>query len=186
MTEREKMLAGQMYDPMDPDLAAEREQARVLFKKINDMPETQKPERDELFYELFGQAGPGLWIEPPFYCDYGSNIKAGDNVFMNFECVILDVCEVKIGSRVMFAPKVQLYTATHPLNAKERSSGRELGKPITIGNDVWLGGGVIVCPGVTIGNGVVVGAGSVVTRDLPDNVFAAGNPARVIKEIDNS
>lgn len=185
MTEREKMLAGQMYDPLDPQLLREREAARVLFKKINDLPEERKPERDKLFYQLFGSAGKGLWIEPPFYCDYGNNIHAGDNVFMNFDCVILDVCEVRLGDRVMFGPKVQLYTATHPLNAKARSSGEELGKPITIGNDVWLGGGAIVCPGVTIGDGAVIGAGAVVTKDIPANVFAGGNPAKVIAPIDN-
>jgi len=179
------MLAGEMYDPMDPELVKERLEARLEFQEINSMPEDRKQERDELFYALMGAAGEGLYIEPPFYCDYGYNIKLGKDVFMNYNCCILDVMEVTIGNNVMFAPNVQLYTATHPLEAKARNSGREFAKPISIGNDVWIGGGAIVCPGVAIGNGVVIGAGSVVTKDVPDNVFVAGNPARVIKTIEN-
>ncbi len=179
------MLSGRMYDPMDPQLVEDRLKARIAFQKINTIPEDQKKERDKLFRDLMGEAGPGLWIEPPFYCDYGYNIKLGKNVFMNFNCCILDVMEVTMGNNVMLAPNVQIYTATHPLEAKTRNSGREFAKSITIGNDVWIGGGAIICPGVTIGNGVVIGAGSVVTKDVPDNVFVGGNPARVIKHIDN-
>lgn len=174
-----------MYDAKDPQLSYERDQARLLFQRINAMAENQKPERDQLFYELFGSAGANLWIEPPFYCDYGSNIKVGNNVFMNFNCIILDVMEVKIGSNSMFGPNVQIYTATHPLIAKERNSGLEYAKAITIGNDVWIGGGAIICPGVTVGNAVVIGAGAVVTKDVPNNAFVGGNPAKVIKMIDN-
>ena len=185
MTEKQKMLAGEMYDPMDPVLVKERLEARLKFQAINAITDDKKPERDQRFYELMGKAGKGLWIEPPFYCDYGYNIKLGNSVFMNFNCCILDVMEVTIGNNVMFAPNVQLYTATHPLEAKARNSGREFAKPISIGNDVWIGGGAIVCPGVSIGNGVVVGAGAVVTKDVPDNVFVAGNPAKVIRTIDN-
>lgn len=185
MTEKEKMLSGQMYDPMDPQLCKEREAARTQFQHINTIPEIEKEKRDSLFYELIGSAGKGLWIEPPFYCDYGSNISLGDHVFMNFNCCILDVMEVKIGNNVMLAPNVQIYTATHPLEAKARNSGREFAKGITIGNDVWIGGGAIICPGVTIGNGVVIGAGAVVTKDIPDNVFVGGNPAKIIKQIEN-
>ena len=122
-------------------------------------------------------------IEPPFFCDYGTNIELGDKVFFNFNCVILDVAKVTIGSNVMFGPAVQIYTATHPMDAEERRSGLEFAKPVRIGNDVWLGGGVIVCPGVTIGDAAVIGAGSVVVRDIPAGVFAAGNPCRVIREI---
>lgn len=185
MTEKELMLAGQMYNPMDPQLVKERHQARLLFEEINAMGEAKKQQRDQLFYQLFGSAGTDLYIEPPFYCDYGSNIHVGDNVFMNFNCTLLDVCKIRLGDRVMFAPNVALYTATHPLEAKARSSGKELGAPITIGNDVWLGAGAIVNPGVVIGNGVVVGSGSVVTKDIPDHVFVAGNPARIIRNIEH-
>lgn len=185
MTEKEKMLQGLMYDPLDTQLCKERKAARILFQHINRIPETEKEKRDALFYELVGTAGKGLWIEPPFYCDYGSNITLGDHVFMNFNCCILDVMEVNIGNNVMLAPNVQIYTATHPLEAKARNSGKEFAKPITIGNDVWIGGGAIICPGVTIGNGVVVGAGAVVTKGVPDNVFVGGNPSSIIKRIDN-
>ncbi len=179
------MLAGEMYNPMDTLLVKEREEARLRFQEINAIPEDRKPERDQLFHELMGSSGEELYIEPPFYCDYGYNIKLGNKVFMNYNCCILDVMEVTIGNNVMLAPNVQIYTATHPLEAKARNSGREFAKPISIGNDVWIGGGAIVCPGVTIGNGVVVGAGAVVTKDVPDNVFVAGNPAKVIRQIDN-
>jgi maltose O-acetyltransferase len=185
MTEKQKMLSGQLYDSMDPQLLEDRLNARLAFQKINTISEDQKKERDQLFQDLMGDAGEGLWIEPPFYCDYGYNIKLGKNVFMNFNCCILDVMEVTLGNNVMLAPNVQIYTATHPLEAKERNSGREFAKPITIGNDVWIGGGAIICPGVIIGNGVVVGAGSVVTKNVPDNVFVAGNPAKIVKKIDN-
>jgi len=186
MTEKEKMLSGELYDPEDPILVAERHHARLLFQQINQMTDVQKKERNQLFYQLFGTAGENLWIEPPFYCDYGYNIKLGKQVFMNFNCCILDVMEVHIGDQTMLGPNVQIYTATHPMNANERCSGREFAKPIRIGRQVWIGGGAIICPGVTIGDGVVIGAGAVVTKDVPDNVFVAGNPARVIKEIDNS
>lgn len=186
MTEKEKMIKGLMYNPLDKELCKDRDQARLLFQEINNIPESDKPYRDKRFYDLLPNAGKNLWIEPPFYCDYGYNIFAGDHFFMNFNCCILDVAPVTIGNRVMFGPNVQIYTATHPLNAKERSSGKEFAKPITIGNDVWLGGGVIICPGVTIGNRVVIGAGAVVTKNLPDNVFAAGNTAKIIKEIENN
>lgn len=185
MTEYEKMLAGEMYDPRDPHLMNLRLKARRLFQKINSINDDSKESRDKLFYELFGPSGVNLWIEPPFFCDYGLNIEVGESVFMNFNCCILDVCKVKIGSRVMMAPSVQIYTATHPMNAKERSSGKEYGAPVTIGDDVWIGGGAIICPGVTIGHRVVIGAGAVVTKDVPNDSFAAGNPARIIKEIVN-
>lgn len=186
MTEKEKMLSGKLYNAMDTTLSEERHRARLIFQKINQMSENDKDERNKLFRELFGQTGKNFWIEPPFYCDYGYNIKLGNKVFFNFNCCILDVAEVKIGNNVFFGPNVQIYTATHPMDAKTRNSMLEAGKPISIGNDVWIGGGVIISPGVTIGNGVVVGSGAVVTKDIPDNVFVGGNPARIIKEIDNS
>lgn len=177
------MLAGEMYDPLDAELSRDRENVRLKLQQFNTISELEREKRDALLYELVGKAGKKLNIVPPFYCDYGYNIHTGDNVFINFNCCILDVCEVTIGNNVMIAPYVQIYTATHPLEAKARNSGREYSKPITIGNDVWIGGGAIICPGVIIGNGVVIGAGSVVTRDIPDNVFAAGNPAKVIRNI---
>ena len=180
------MLAGQLYDAADPTLSEEREKARLIFQKINRMNEEKKEDRNQLFYDLLGQAGEGLWIEPPFYCDYGYNIKVGEKVFMNFNCCILDVCEVTMGNNVLLGPNVQIYTATHPIDAETRLTWLEFAKPISIGNDVWIGGGAIINPGVTIGNGVVIGSGAVVTKDVPDNVFVGGNPAKTIKEIDNS
>ena len=185
-TEKEKMLSGELYDATDAVLTAERHHARLMFQKINQMSDEFKEERNQLFYQLFGQAGLGMWIEPPFFCDYGYNIKMGSKVFMNFNCCILDVMEVNIGNNVLLAPGVQIYTATHPMDAKTRGEWLEYAKPVTIGNDVWIGGGAIICPGVTIGNGVVIGAGAVVTKDIPDNVFVGGNPAKMIKTIDNS
>ena len=186
MTEKEKMLSGQMYNPNDKELNTERHIARTIFQKINSMDGDQKKEQNKLFAKLLGQSVKGLWIEPPFYCDYGYNIKVGKNVFMNFNCCILDVMEVKIGNNIMIGPNVQIYTATHPIDAKTRSSWLEFAKPVNIGNDVWIGGGAIICPGVTIGNGAVIGAGTVVTKNVPDNVVFAGNPAKFIKNIDNS
>ena len=183
-TEKEKMIAGEMYIPMDPELVADRRNTRLLFQALNDSKDDEEDKRKKLFSQLLPNCPSDIWIEPPFYCDYGYNIYAGERVFFNFNCVVLDVAPVYIGSRVMCAPNVQLYTATHPLDAKERSSGKEYAKPIRIGDDVWLGGGVIVCPGVTIGDRAVIGAGSVVTRDIPADSFAAGNPCRVIKTID--
>jgi maltose O-acetyltransferase len=183
-TEKEKMIAGEMYVPLDPELTAERRTARLLFKALNETGDDEKDKRQEILGKLLPNSQPDIWIEPPFYCDYGYNIYAGERVFFNFNCVVLDVAPVYIGSRVMCAPNVQLYTATHPLNAEARSSGREYAKPIRIGDDVWLGGGVIVCPGVSIGDRAVIGAGSVVTRDIPSDSFAAGNPCRVIRAID--
>lgn len=185
MTEKEKMLAGDMYQPNDPILLKEREKARLLFQRINAMDETQKSDRVTLCYQLFGSAGSDLYIEPPFFCDYGYNIIAGENVFINYNCCILDVMPVVLGNNVMIAPNVQIYTATHPLEAKARNSGREFAKPITIGDNVWIGGGAIICPGVNIGNGSVIAAGAVVVKDVPNNVLVGGNPARVLKTIPN-
>lgn len=182
-TEKEKMLAGALYDASDPILAEERLHARLLFQKINRMPESEKAQRDQLFYQLLGAAGPDLYIEPPFYCDYGYNIKVGTKVFMNYNCCILDVMPVSIGNHVLFGPNVQIYTATHPIHPETRAEWLEYAKPISIGNDVWIGGGAIICPGVSIGNGVVVAAGAVVTKDVPDRVVVGGNPARILKQI---
>lgn len=183
-TEKEKMLTGELYDPRDEQLSFERRRARLLLKELNGTRDDQAEERARLLRELIPAQGTDTWIEPPFYCDYGSNIVLGDKVFFNFNCVVLDVDMVRIGSRVLFGPSVQLYAATHPLYANERRTGLELGKPIEIGDDVWIGGGSIICPGVKIGDGAVIGAGSVVMRDIPAGVFAAGNPCRVIRRIE--
>ena len=181
-TERAKMLRGELYDPRDPQLSRERRRARLLFKALNDTNDEQQTERARLLRELIPCSGPELWIEPPFYCDYGTNITLGERVFFNFNCVVLDVAPVRIGSRVLFGPAVQVYAATHPLSAAERRTGLESGKPVDIGDDVWVGGGAIIAPGVRVGARTVIGAGSVVTRDIPDDVFAAGNPCRVIRK----
>ncbi len=181
-TEREKMLAGELYDPLAPELVAQRERARELCWQLNATREAEQHERRRILERLFGAGGDSVWMQPPFYCDYGTNIRLGERVFFNFNCVVLDVCQVTIGDFTLFGPAVQIYTATHPLNAELRRR-QEFGKPIEVGRDVWVGGGAILCPGVRIGSGTVIGAGSVVTRDLPAGVFAAGNPCRVIRDI---
>ncbi|MEX2591727.1 MAG: sugar O-acetyltransferase [Anditalea sp.] len=182
-TEKEKMLSGELYDPLDEQLSEERMQARLLIQELNSTREDQEEERARILKELIPQAGAGLWLQPPFYCDYGSNLIVGEKVFFNFNCVVLDVMQVTIGSRTMFGPNVQVYTATHPLDAKERASGLEFARHIVIGKDVWIGGSAVICPGVTIGDRTVIGAGSVVTKDIPAGVFAAGNPCKVIRPL---
>jgi len=182
-TEKEKMLAGELYDALDPQLSEERVRTRMLLKELNDSSEDNPGEREKVLQQLIPGAGTDLWLQPPFFCDYGTNISIGDKVFFNFNCVVLDVARVTIGSRTLFGPNVQIYTATHPLNHLERASGLEYGKPITIGNDVWVGGNVVICPGVRIGDRSVIGAGSVVTKDIPADVIAAGNPCRVIRAL---
>jgi len=181
-TEKEKMLAGEPYDPLDPQLDAERRRARALCKRLNDSAEDEKVERSRILDDLLGVA-TDAWIQPPFYCDYGSNISLGRKVFFNFNCVVLDVARVSIGNHVLFGPAVQIYTATHPVDAAERRAGLEGGSPIVIEDDVWVGGGAIICPGVTIGARSIIAAGSVVTRDVPQDVLAAGNPCRVIRRL---
>lgn len=182
-SQKERMLAGELYDPLDPQLSAERRRARLLTKALNDTRDDQQYERARLIKELIPASGEGVWIEPPFYCDYGSNIELGDKVFFNFNCVVLDVAPVLIGSGVLFGPAVQIYAATHPLNAAERRTGLETGRQVEIGDEVWIGGGAIICPGAGIGARSVIGAGSVVTREIPEGVFAAGNPCRVIRDV---
>lgn len=181
-TEKEKMLAGELYDPLDPELVAGRDRARNLCQDLNATREADQEQRRTILQQLLGRGGDSVWMQPPFFCDYGSNIELGERVFFNFNCVVLDVCLVKVGDFTLFGPAVQIYTATHPLNAALRRK-QEFAKPIEIGSDVWVGGGAIVCPGVKIGSGSVIGAGSVVTREIPAGVFAAGNPCRVIREI---
>ncbi|WP_322113836.1 sugar O-acetyltransferase [Marinimicrobium sp. C6131] len=182
-TEREKMLAGALYDPMDAELCAARRRARLLCESLNASRDNEVKKRRQWLRELIPDGGDTVWMQPPFYCDYGDNIHLGEKVFFNFNCVVLDVADVHIGARTLFGPAAQVYTATHPMNAQERASGLESGKPITIGEDVWIGGGAIICPGVTIGDRCVIGAGAVVTKDIPADHFAAGNPARIIRPI---
>lgn len=181
-SERDKMLAGELYDPLDRDLVARRARARDLCQTLNATREHETDQRRAILRELFGAGGETVWMQPPFYCDYGENIRLGERVFFNFNCVVLDVCPVTIGDFTLFGPAVQIYTPLHPLTAAARRR-EEYGKPIAIGADVWVGGGAIILPGVSIGARAVIGAGAVVTRDIPAGVFAAGNPCRVIREI---
>lgn len=181
-SEREKMLVGELYDPYDADLSAARERARDLCRQLNLSRESDRDLRRSLLIELLGTGGETVSIQPPFYCDYGTNIRLGERVYFNFNCVVLDVCQVTIGDFTLFGPGVQIYAATHPLNVELRRKV-EFGKPIEIGSDVWVGGGAIICPGVKIGSRSVIGAGSVVTKDIPEGVVAAGNPCRVLREI---
>jgi len=182
-SEQEKMLAGELYNPNDPELAEARMMSRERCHAINTSAPSEEKLRRSVLKELFGSGGDSVWLEPPFRCDYGTNIYLGEKVYFNFDCVILDVCEVRIGNYVFIAPGVHIYTATHPLEANLRRT-QEFGKPVTIGSDVWIGGKAIICPGVTIGDRSVIGAGSVVTKDVPVGVVVAGNPARVIRKIE--
>jgi maltose O-acetyltransferase len=181
-TERQKMLAGELYDPFDPELIAAREHARSLCQALNATKESEQDERRRILEGLFGAGGDTVWMQPPFYCDYGSNIHLGTRVFFNFNCTVLDVCEVRIGDYTLFGPGVQILTPLHPLNADLRRT-QEYGKPIEIGTDVWVGGGALILAGVHIGSRTIIGAGSVVTRDVPEGVLAAGNPCRVIRDV---
>lgn len=180
--EKEKMLAGELYNSLDPQLCQERDRCRDLCLLLNATREDQKSERQRLLAELFGK-DTDAWVQPPFFCDYGTNISLGSKVFFNFNCVVLDCAEVTIGNNVLFGPAVQIYTATHPVSATERRKWLEFAKPITIGSDVWVGGGAIICPGITIGDRSIIGAGSVVTKDISSDVIAAGNPARIIRSL---
>jgi len=183
-TEKEKMLAGELYNAADPQLVLERQQARHFTRAYNNSFPEELEQRRQILKQLLGACGENVVIEPPFYCDYGSNILMGDGVYSNFNCVVLDVCRVVIGDRTMFGPNVQIYTATHPIDAASRASGLEIGKPITIGADVWVGGSAIINPGISIGDRSVIGAGSVVVKDIPAGVFAAGNPCRVLRKLE--
>ncbi|PBB06612.1 maltose acetyltransferase domain-containing protein [Salimicrobium humidisoli] len=179
MTEKEKMLAGLAYDPSDEELVELRKSAREKIHRIN--AEINQEKRSELVHNLFG-SGKSLHIEPNFRCDYGENIHVGEDFFMNFDCVFLDVTKIQFGDRCQVAPGVHIYTATHPLDARERATGKEYGKPVTIGNDVWIGGRAVINPGVSIGNRAVVASGAVVVKDVPADTLVGGNPARIIKE----
>ena len=182
-TEREKMIRGELYLASDPELVAARVRARRVFARFKASDPGDAATRVALMRELFGSVGADAWIEPPFYCDYGSQILVGAGVLVNFGGVFLDPGPITIGDGAQIGPNVQLLTADHPLDARVRSAGPELARPIDIGKRVWLGGGVIVCPGVSIGDDSTIGAGSVVTRDVPAGVVAVGNPCRVIRTL---
>jgi maltose O-acetyltransferase len=180
-TEKEKMLAGEIYNCLDPELDAERRKVKQWLRLYN-VTEAE-PERQLILRQLLGEIGQDSIIEPPFYCSYGQNIHIGDHVFLNVLCTILDTNRVRIGHHVMIGPAVQIYTAAHLLEAEGRNQGLEVGKPIEIEDNVWIGGGALLLPGVRIGRNAVVGAGAVVSRDVPPSTVVAGNPARVLREI---
>ncbi len=190
MTEKEKLLAGQYYDARDPELIAMYHRTRKLLKAFNSLDSELLEEHERLLNDLLGFKGSGVWIEAPFYCDYGEHISIGKNTFVNTNCIFLDDHKITIGKNGLIAPFVQIYTAEHPMKASERviESDTETpyltsAKPVSIGDKAWIGGGAIILPGVTIGDNVTIGAGSVVTKDIPDNVLAFGNPCKVVKEL---
>jgi maltose O-acetyltransferase len=177
------MLRGELYLAFEPELVAARTRAKAILREFNKFSDDDNEGRLRILRGLFAAMGEGVWVEPPFFCDYGDNIRLGDRVYFNTNCVVLDAAEVTIGSDVLFGPNVQVYAATHPLEYEVRRTGLELGRPITVGDDVWIGGGAILCPGVRIGARSVIGAGSVVTRDVPEGVVAAGNPCRIVRSL---
>lgn len=182
-TEREKMLANQPYIALDPELKQMRAETQHLLYRFNSSLPDEVEKRHEIIPALFGAVGLNFVVEPPFRCDYGCHIYAKDNLYINYDCIILDCNKVYLGNNVLLAPKVQLYTAYHPLDPETRKSGVEMAAPITIGDNVWIGGSAIVCPGVTIGENTTIGAGSIVTKDIPANAIAVGNPCRVIRKV---
>lgn len=182
-SEKELMLSGELYKALDDELFKDSRKARRLTRLFNNSNEDDLEYRTDLLKQLFKSVGENIYIEPTFRCDYGSNISVGDNFFANYDCIILDVCDVNIGNNAFFAPRVCIFTASHPIDADVRNELLEFGKPVTIGNSVWIGGNTVINPGVTIGNNVVIGSGSVVTKDIPDNVIAVGNPCRVLRKI---
>jgi maltose O-acetyltransferase len=184
MTEKEKCHLGLLYDAnYDKELLADRERVKELLYDYNRLRPSQQEEKTQLLKSFLGKTGNSLIIEPPFACDYGYNIEVGENFYANVNLVILDGAKVRIGANAFIAPNVGIYTAGHPLDAEQRNRGLEYARPVTIGDNVWIGAGVNILPGVTIGDNTVIGAGSVVTKDIPSNVLAVGNPCRVVKEI---
>ena len=184
MTEREKSLAGELYSPEDSELRKLHLRSKKLWGKYNKIDPSNEKKLKKAIKKILGKTGENIKVCPPFYCDYGCNIFVGENFFANYGCTILDVNRVTIGKNCMMAPFVKIFSATHPIKAEERYNGVELGLPITIGDNCWIGGGSIINPGVTLGDNVVVGAGSVVTKSFGSNVVIAGNPAKVIRQLD--
>lgn len=180
--EKRKMIAGELYRPGDTTLRSDRLRARQILHQYNHSSPENSSLRQTLLSELLGQA-EDAYIEPTFRCDYGYNIFVGKDFYANFDCIMLDVCPIHIGDSCMLAPGVHIYTATHPLDAQERNSGLELGKPVTIGNNVWIGGRAVINPGVTVGDNAVIASGSVVVKDVPPNTVVGGNPARILKNL---
>lgn len=184
MSEKEKMISGEKYNPMDPELVKARIVAKDLCQKYNSLSQDSNAEKKNILKKLFGKTGTAIIIEQNFFCDYGFNIECGENFYINHNCVILDCAKVTFGNNVFIGPNCGFYTAIHPIKAQERLTFIESAKPITVGDNVWFGGNVVVLPGIKIGNNTVIGAGSVVTKDIPDNVVAVGNPCKVIKNIE--
>ena len=182
MNEQQLQAAGYLYQ-LDETLFAAHLNSKRICRLLNATLETEVARRKELVRELFAEAGESAYVEPPFHCDYGYNVTVGKKFYCNYDCVFLDCGKITIGDHVMLGPKVQIYTATHPIDPEVRRFGHDMGIPVTVGNDVWIGGGSILCPGCSIGDGTVIGAGSVVTQDIPAGVVAAGNPCRVIRPI---
>lgn len=184
MTEKEKAAKGLIYDANnDPSLLSEQKRAKAILFEYNGLSPFQEERKKEIITDFFGKIGQNFTIYPPFHCDYGYNIEIGDNFFANMNLVILDGAKVSIGNNVFIAPNVGIYTAGHPLNPERRIQGLEYAYPVTIGDNVWIGGHVSIVPGVTIGDNAVIGAGSVVTKDIPANALAVGNPCRVLRFI---
>lgn len=183
MTEKELMLSEQLYIANDEELSREFMRAKRLTRLYNSTTEEQMDYRAQLLKELFGKTGENLHIEPAFRCDYGTNISIGENFYANYDCIIVDVCSVTIGDDVFWGPRVCVYTAGHPIDAKVRNTQLEFGRKVSIGNSVWIGGNTVINPGVSIGDNVVIGSGSVVTKDIPSGVIAAGCPCKVLREI---
>ena len=183
-TETERMLAGEPYDPTDPELVADRERARDLTRQYNRTAAGDDRVRSDLLGSLFGSGGATATVEPPVRCDYGYNVHVGEGFFANFGCVFLDVRRVEFGRNCLLGPGVHVYTATHPIDPEKRADGLESGEPVTVGDDVWIGGRAVVDPGVTVGDGAVIGSGAVVTEDVPPKVIVKGNPASVVADVE--
>ena len=179
-SEKEKMLAGELYDASDPLLVQERQKARKLIHRLNVSEYGNETAYRQILATLLPNAATDIWIEPPFYCDYGYNIYTRENIYFNFNCVLLDVMPIRIGSNVLLGPNVQIYTAAHPIDARKRREGPEFAKPVSIGDDCWIGGSAIISPGLTIGDRCIVGAGAVVTKDIPADTIVVGNPAKPV------
>ena len=185
-SEKEKMLSGEIYDANnDLQLIAERDNCKEICFEFNNTRPSNKEQRREIIEKLLGKTSENYLVEQPFYCDYGYNIEIGENFFSNYNLVILDEAKVSFGNNVFIAPNCSFYTAGHPLDVEQRNQGLEYARPIVIGNNVWIGGDVTVLPGVTIGDNTTIGAGSVVTKDIPANVLAAGNPCQIMRYLTN-